>query len=423
MSESALYLDNAATSFPKPRAVYDAMVRYGTEVGASPGRGQYRASREGASIIRRCRERLATLLNAEDPGHIVFTLNTTDALNLAIKGVWRQWRLTRPGSPARIVTTAMDHNSVLRPLDALGAEGLEVVVVPADPVSGLVNPAAVARAIDGRTALVAVNMASNVGGTIQPVAEIALCCQAAGVPILVDAAQALGHLTVDVRVIGADFVAFPGHKGLLGPQGTGGLYVRPASASLLATTREGGTGSWSESRSQPESMPERFEAGSHNTVGIAGLGEAVQWVLDRGVGALRAHELSLIRLMLEGLRAGGCRHPGWEADGAGPLCGFRLLGPAEAERRVGVFGLVHDVLSPPEVAAGLESGFGVLARAGLTCAPLAHETFGSAAGGGACRLSIGPFVTEPDIERALTAIGKVGLSASGFARKTGHAVA
>lgn len=423
MSESALYLDNAATSFPKPRAVLDAMVRYGTEVGASPGRGQYRASREGAGIIRRCRERLATLLNAEDPGHIVFTLNTTDALNLAIKGVWRQWRLTRSGSPARIVTTAMDHNSVLRPLHALEAEGLDVVVVPADPVSGLVSPAEVARAIDGRTALVAVNMASNVGGTIQPVAEIALCCKAAGVPILVDAAQALGHLPLDVRAIDADFVAFPGHKGLLGPQGTGGLYVRPASALLLATTREGGTGSWSESRSQPESMPERFEAGSHNTIGIAGLGEAVQWVLDRGVGALRAHELSLIRRMLEGLRSGGCRHQGWEADGGGPLSRFRLLGPADAERRVGVFGLVHDVLSPAEVAAGLESGFGVLARAGLTCAPLAHETFGTAAGGGACRLSIGPFVTELDIERTLGALGKVGESAAGFARKTGHAVA
>lgn len=408
MSESALYLDNAATSFPKPRAVYDAMLRYGTEVGASPGRGQYRASREGAAIIWRCRERLAGLLNAEDPGQIVFTLNTTDALNLAIKGVARQRRLTRPGAPLRIVTTAMDHNSVLRPLDALAAEDVDVVVVPADPVSGLVSPAEVARAIDGWTALVAVNMVSNVGGTIQPIAEIAACCQRAGVPILLDAAQALGHLPVDVRAVGADFVAFPGHKGLLGPQGTGGLYVRPASASLLATTREGGTGSWSESRSQPESMPERFESGSHNTIGIAGLSEAVQWIRDRGVESLRAHELGLIRVMLEGLRGAGCRHPAWEAPGGGPLSAFRLLGPGDAESRVGVFALVHDVLSPAEVAAGLESGFGVLARAGLTCAPLAHETFGTSAGGGACRLSIGPFVTEANIERALVALRGVG---------------
>ncbi|MCE7974566.1 MAG: aminotransferase class V-fold PLP-dependent enzyme [Leptolyngbya sp. PLA1] len=408
MNESTLYLDNAATSFPKPRAVYDAMLRYGTEVGASPGRGQYRASREGAAIIRRCRERLAGLLNAEDPGHIVFTLNTTDALNLAIKGVARQWRLSRPGTRIRIVTTAMDHNSVLRPLDALAAEDVEVVVVPADPVSGLVSPASIAGAIDGVTALVAVNMASNVGGTIQPVAEIAATCRRAGVPILFDAAQALGHVPLDVRAVGADFVAFPGHKGLLGPQGTGGLYIRPGSASLLATTREGGTGSWSESRSQPESMPERFESGSHNTIGIAGLSEAVRWLLDHGVESMRAHELSLIRLMLEGLRAGGCRHAGWAAMNGGPLSGFRLLGPADATQRVGVFALVHDVLSPAEVAAGLESGFGVLARAGLTCAPLAHETFGTSAGGGACRLSIGPFVTGADIERALEALRGVG---------------
>lgn len=401
---TSLYLDNAATSFPKPPEVYDAMVRYGTEVGASPGRGQYGASREGARRLREGREAVCTLIGGEDPTHVIYTLNTTDALNLAIKGVVRAWRRANPGATPRLVTTVMDHNSVLRPFQALGDDGAEVRVVPADPQTGLIDPADVAREINGRTALVAVNMASNVAGTIQPVGTMGEACRARGVPFLVDAAQALGHVSVDVRAMPIDLLAFPGHKGLLGPQGTGGLYIRPGIASRVETTREGGTGSWSESPRQPDSLPERFEAGSHNTIGIVGLAEAVRWITSRGVAALRAHELALIRRMLGGLREGGVRAPGW--PGRGPLRAFRLLGPTQPEARVAVFSLVHDSLDAADLAAILESGFGVLARAGLTCAPLVHRLFESP--GGALRLSFGPFVTEADVERALLALRGAG---------------
>jgi cysteine desulfurase / selenocysteine lyase len=407
MRPTPLYLDNAATSFPKPPGVYEAMLAYGTGVGASPGRGQYAASREGARLIRECRERLARLINADDPASIVFTLNTTDALNIAIKGVARQRRLERPGAPVRMVTTAMDHNSVLRPLHALTDECIEVVRVGADPATGRVDPRAVAEAIDDWTALVAVNMVSNVGGTIQPIDEIARACRGRGVPLLADGAQALGHIPVDVRGLGIDLLAFPGHKGLLGPQGTGGLYIAPGVAERLATTREGGTGSWSESDAHPVAMPERFEAGSHNTIGLVGLSAAVAWMLERGVESLRAHEEGLIRCMLEGLRGGGCRHAHWPAAGDGPLSSFRLLGPTAVGERVAVFGLVHDTLSPAEVAAVLESDYGVQARAGLSCAPGAHEVFGTTAGGGAVRVSFGPFVSEEGVRRAIEALAGV----------------
>lgn len=405
-----LYLDNAATSFPKPPGVYEAMLRYGTTIGASPGRGHYAESREGARLIRQCRERICTLIHGEAPTHVVFTLNTTDALNLAIKGVVRAARRQRgPSAPLRIVTTAMDHNSVLRPLHALRDDGVEVVSADADPATGMVDPASVVRLIDAHTVLAAANMVSNVTGTIQPTAAIGEACRSRGVPFLADAAQALGHIPVDVQAMNIDLLAFPGHKGLLGPQGTGGLYVRPGILDRVATTREGGTGSWSESDAQPLTMPERMEAGSHNTIGIVGLGEAVGWVLGRGVASLRGHEEGLIDAMLDGLRAGGCRSPLW-ANTPGPLGALALHGPVQTDQRVGVFGLRHDTLDPAEVAAILEARFGILARSGLTCAPGAHRTFGTLASGGTFRVSIGPFVTPADVARLLDALACIGRS-------------
>lgn len=402
-----LYLDNAATSFPKPPGVVEAMVRYAREVGASPGRGQYAESREGARVLRRCRERLATLLNAEGPERIVFALNTSDALNLAIKGVFRAWRLgaTNSANAPTFITTAMDHNSVLRPFQALAEDGARLVHVRADPLGGVVSTADVVEAMDSckhAPLLVAANMASNVSGAIQPIAEIGRACRARGVLFLVDAAQALGHIPVDVQALHADLVAFPGHKGLMGPQGTGGLYIRPGVETRVATTREGGTGSWSEQDAQPPSMPERYEAGSHNTVGIAGLSEACAFILKQSVQAMRLHELDLIEAMLHGLHAAGVRNAGWPPID-GPCAELRLLGPVSPMERVGVFGLVHDRLDPAEMAVVLENDFGILARAGLTCAPRAHETFGTQIGG-SLRLSIGAFNTRADINRVLAAL-------------------
>jgi len=407
---SRIYLDNAATSFPKPPGVLDAMVRYATRVGASPGRGHYAESREGARLIRQCRDRLNTLINGESPDHVVFTLNTTDALNLAIKGIVRQRRLEHPNKPIHVVTTVMDHNSVLRPLAALAEEGVQVTYVPADPVTGLVDPASIAAALRLETVLVALVAASNVSGTIQPVGAVGRICRTVGTPFLVDAAQALGHIPIDVQDMQIDLLAFPGHKGLLGPQGTGGLYVRPAIEHLIATTREGGTGSWSEQDRHPDAFPERLEAGSHNTAGIVGLSEAVHWILDMGVDALRAHELGLITLMLDQLRCGGCGIGADPPGNDGPLSALRLLGPARADDRVGVFGLVHKTIDPAEFAAVLESEFGVLARSGLTCAPRAHASLfpsNPVRPAGSVRLSFGPFTTAEHVLLACEALHSV----------------
>ncbi|MEL7472740.1 MAG: aminotransferase class V-fold PLP-dependent enzyme [Planctomycetota bacterium] len=384
-----LYLDNAATSFPKPQRVHDAMLRYATEVGASPGRGSYAEAREGAAVLSDAREILCKLFNGASPDHVVFTLNTTDALNLAIKGVALD-RLSR-GERVRFVTTVMDHNSVLRPFNALRSLGVEWTCVPVDPETGLVEPSDIADAIDDDTALVAVVHASNVSGTLQPIGDVGAICRARGVPLLVDAAQSLGHVPVDVDAMGIDLLAFPGHKGLLGPLGTGGLYIRPGLEDQLALYREGGTGSVSELDTQPLDMPDRFEPGSHNTLGIAGLTAGIEWLLERGVEMIRSHERTLTSTLLVRLE----RVPG-----------LRVLGPSDLNHRVGVISATHEAIPAIEIAERLEREHGVLTRAGLHCAPRAHAAFGTTETG-ACRLSLGPFVTESDVERAGEAVASV----------------
>lgn len=412
-----LYLDNAATSFPKPAAVTEAMVRFATEVGASPGRGSYAESREAAGILRECRERVHRLIGGEGGAEqVVFALNTSDALNIAIKGVvgarlGAEAARQRAGEDARrihLVTTWMDHNSVLRPFNALReqwGDAVEVTFVPVDPHTGIVDPAAVAAAIRPETALVAAVHASNVTGSIQPVAEIGRVCRERGVLLLVDAAQSLGHIPVNVREMSIDLLAFPGHKGLLGPLGTGGLYIRPGVEQQMVTVREGGTGSVSERDVQPEWMPDRFEPGSHNTIGLAGLGEGAGWLLERGVGSVREHEEALMREFL------GVLTPVALAE-----AGLRLLGPREIDRRVGVFAFVHESIPSEAFAQRLEDEHGVLVRAGLHCAPLAHQTFGtdpeSASAPGAFRISFGPFVTGAHARFAAEAVLEVALRAN-----------
>jgi cysteine desulfurase / selenocysteine lyase len=294
-----LYFDNAATSFPKPPEVAAAMIRYATELGASPGRGAYRESIEAGRLVQQCRARLNTLINGQSPSHVVFTLNCTDAINLAIKGMARFHRRRR--EPMHVVTTWMDHNSILRPLHALAEEGVTQTRLACDPATGLVDPKHVAAAIRADTRLVAVIHGSNVSGTLQPIEAIGAICRARNVPLLVDAAQTIGHLPLDVQRMHIDLLAFPGHKGLLGPLGTGGLYIRPGLEQRIDSVREGGTGSVSERDTQPLELPDKYESGSANAVGIIGLSEGVKWILDRGVDSLWAHEQRLMQVMLDGL--------------------------------------------------------------------------------------------------------------------------
>ncbi|MBX3385058.1 MAG: aminotransferase class V-fold PLP-dependent enzyme [Phycisphaeraceae bacterium] len=392
------YFDNAATSFPKPPGVAEAVYRFMTENGA-PGRGLYAEARRAGGEIERCRERIARLVGLSSPRHVVFGHNTTDALNLAIKGVVAGVQ-RRHGRRARIVTSTFEHNSVLRPVNRLVELGLaEWTAVAVDPTSGVLDPADVDRAVRRTGAdLVAVNHASNVTGVVQPVGAIGKLCRETGALFVVDGAQSLGHVAVDMEEMGIDLLAFPGHKGLLGPQGTGGLCIRPGVEHRLDTIREGGTGNVSEQQTHPEMLPEKYEAGSHNAAGIAGLSEGVSWLLERGIDAVRAHEAATMRPLVEALERAEETLPG-----------LRPLGPVSVAGRIGVFSFTHETLSPAELSSILEMEYGILSRPGLHCAPLVHEAYGTAppVGQGACRLSLGPFVGEEDVRAAVGALRAV----------------
>ena len=399
-----LYFDNAATSFPKPARVLTAMQEYASSLGASPGRGAYREAREAGERLHTCRVRLATLLNAPSPYHIIFTLNTTDALNLAIHGLFR------PNQPNHAITTRMDHNSVLRPLNRLRSEALlEQTRVPVDPDTGIVDPEDIRRAIRPDTRFVAVVHASNVSGSIQPIAEIGAICREMAVPLIVDAAQSVGHIPVDVQAMNIDLLAIPGHKGLLGPLGTGALVIRPGLERSLRTLREGGTGSLSEHDIQPDTLPDKYEPGSHNAIGIIGLSAGVAWLLERSIEAIAAHEQELIEQFLRGIHSNSALN-----DPEALLPGLRLLGPRSIAQRTGVFSVTVDGLPPARLAQLLEDRYAILTRAGLHCAPLAHETFrtspehtGSAETAGATRFSLGPFLTPQDVRYATDALAEI----------------
>ena len=387
-----IYMDNAATSFPKPPRVLEAMQHYATELGASPGRGAYRESRETGRLMDACRERINTLLNGESADHVVFTLNTTDALNLAIRGI------VRPGD--HVVTTWLDHNSVLRPFNELvNRYDVEQTRVECDPVTGRVDPEDIRRAVRPDTRLIAVVHGSNVTGTLQPIREIGRIAREVAVPFLVDAAQTLGHVPIDVQADCIDLLAAPGHKGLLGPLGTGILYIRPGVEKNMSTYRQGGTGSVSEHDVQPDFMPDRFESGSHNAIGILGLSEGVRWLLDRGVENLWKHEQGLIRTMVEGLHH-------WNSGQL--LDGVTLYGPPGVNDRCGVFSVrIHGYDQPVTLSDTLEQEYGILTRSGIHCAPLAHKTVGTHHLAGTTRLSFGPFLTTQDVKYACDALADI----------------
>ena len=383
--DTRVYLDNSATSHPKPPAVLAAMQDYFTQVHASAGRGAYREAIASRRILEDCRDALRTLFHCGSNDHVVFALNGTDALNLALKGI------VRPGD--HVVTTCMDHNSVLRPLSALHEQqNVSWTALDVDPVTTRLDPAAVADALRPETRLVAINHASNVTGVLQPVEEIAVICRARGVLVLVDAAQSAGHVPLDFTSSPFDLLATPGHKGLLGPLGTGVLLIREGVDQHMRTVREGGTGSESEDTTQPTALPDRFEAGSHNAIGLAGLLAGVRWILERGVEGVRAHELALSSRMMGRLSA---------------IDGLRWFGPQECAHRVGVFSVRIEGIEPAEVSAQLESRFGVLSRSGLHCAPLAHRRIRTLRNGGTTRLSMGPFTTDADVDAVADALVQI----------------
>ncbi len=398
MTAPRFYMDNAATSFPKPEAVHEAMAHYAKNLGASPGRGAYFESREAGRLMNQCRTRINQLINGEKPEHVVFTLNTSDALNLGIRGILKP--LENRDKRQHVITSWMDHNSVLRPLNALSPHmKLDVTRLEADPATGLVDPADVQKALRPETRLIALVHGSNVTGTLQHVRQVGQIARAAGVPFLVDAAQSLGHVPIDVQADCIDLLAFPGHKGLLGPLGTGALYIRPGIEKQMATVREGGTGSISEQDVQPDFMPDRFEPGSHNAIGIIGLSEGVQWILNQGVAKLWEHQVTLMRIMLSGL------------NDEQKMPGLTLYGPKTIANRCAVFSVRVDGFDLPQSLSDvLEKEHGILTRSGIHCAPLAHRTFGTHTLGGMTRFSFGPFTQSADVHHAVDALSSICLA-------------
>lgn len=396
-----LYMDNAATSFPKPRAVHEAMMHFATKLGASPGRGAYAEAREAGRLMNQCRTRICKLIGADEskPEQMVFTLNTTDGLNIAIRGIVGHAiaNNTTAADKPHVITTWLDHNSVLRPLNALARnKNIEQTRIKCDPKTGLVDPQDIKQSIRPNTVLIAVVHGSNVTGTVQPIAAIGKIAREFDIPLLVDAAQTLGHMPLNVDDANIDLLAFPGHKGLLGPLGTGGLYIRPGIENKMITTKEGGTGSVSELDTQPDFMPDRFEPGSHNAIGIIGLSEGVQYILDKGINSIWEHEQGLMRMMIEGISEYGA------------MPGMTCYGPQGIKHRCGVFSVrVEGYHQPQTLSDVLENRYGILTRSGIHCAPLAHQTFGTHDLGGMTRFSFGPFLSTQDVKYASDALGQI----------------
>ena len=381
-----IYLDNAATSFPKPPAVAESIVDFLEHSAGNPGRSGHALAIAAQTVVASTRSQLAALFRVPDPARIVFALNATDALNMAL------WGLLRPGD--RVVTTSIEHNAVARPLHAMAERGIEVTRVACAP-DGTLDLDDLDRALrSGPVRLVVMCHASNVVGTILPAHEAAQRAHEHGALFLLDAAQTAGVLPIDVPEMGLDLLAFPGHKALLGPTGTGGLYVAPGVR--LSPLRQGGTGTRSEEERQPEELPAALESGTVNTVGIAGLGAALRYLQQRGQRAIRAHEVALTARLIDGLM---------------DIPGLRIHGTGDPARQVATVSLSLEGWEPVDVAAVLDSSFGIAVRSGLHCAPQAHRTLGTYPRG-TVRLSPGCFTTDDDVDQALAALGKLAGSAA-----------
>ena len=378
-----IYFDNAATSWPKPPGVAEAMVHFLNEVGANPGRSAHRLALKSGRIVYNAREAVAELFNAPDPLRVVFGSNATDALNLALRG------LLHPGH--HIITSSMEHNSVMRPLRALEQQGVEVTIVPCS-ARGFLDPADVEMAIRPNTRMIVLNHASNVVGTLLPVAEVGRIARRHGPLLLVDAAQTAGAYPIDVEADKIDLLAFTGHKSLLGPMGTGGLYIgERVNLRELEPLKRGGTGSRSELEEQPDFLPDMCESGTLNTVGIAGLLAGVRFVLERGVDEIRRHEVELTQRLIGGLTA---------------IPGVTVHGGHDARRQMATVSINIEGLSPSEVGLRLDEEYGILCRVGLHCAPAAHKTIGTFPVG-TVRFGLGAFNTQEEVDSAVAAVGEL----------------
>ncbi len=386
--ESIIYLDNAATSFPKPAEVHDFMSSFYRHFGVNPGRTGADMALKAEELIHSTRTRLTNFFNPslakagvkKDPNRLIFAANATAALNLLLQGTI--------SSGDHVVTTWTEHNSVIRPINHLVQRGAQATFVRPD-AEGYVDPQAIGAALRPNTKLVIVNHASNVTGVVQDAAAIGQVCREAGVPLALDTAQTAGVLPIDMAAWGVSFVAFTGHKGLFGPTGTGGLCV--ADDAEIASTLWGGTGVRSADPFHLEEFPYRLEAGTLNLLGIAGLAAGQDFLARRGIEAIYAHEMELLKILQEGLAE---------------IRGVKIHGTRRLDRRVATLSITVDNYDPSDVGTLLDVDHNILVRTGLQCAPLIHEHMGTAPRG-TVRFSLGPFNTAEHVEAAIRAVAAI----------------
>lgn len=380
MEKKMCYMDNAATSFPKPESVYQAVDNFNRNMGGNPGRGSNHQTMQAGSVVLDARDALARLFNIEDSMQIAFTSNVTEALNMGIKGLLKQGD--------HVITSSMEHNAVARPLYAMEKRGIEWTRVICAP-DGTLDPEDLRRAIRPNTRLICTLHASNLIGTIMPIKEIGTIAKEHGVLYMLDAAQSAGVLSIDVERDGIDILCFTGHKALMGPQGTGGIYLRPGLE--IDTMKEGGTGSASEELTHPYIMPDHLEAGTLNTPGIAGLLAGVQYIEQLGLEKIRCHEQELTGMLWDGLR---------EIDG------IKLYGLGDPTKQTAVIAFNINGMDCGDLSLHLDYEYNIISRSGVHCAPLAHTTIGTMEEG-ACRLSPGYFSTEEDIKYVISAVANI----------------
>jgi cysteine desulfurase family protein len=378
-----IYLDNAATSYPKPESVYQALDTFGRESLANPGRAGHKMALASERILEDARHLLNQLFHGKGPERFVFTLNCTDALNMAFKGV-----LTEGD---HVITTDLEHNSVSRPLRGMELAGrISLTRIPMDS-GGTIDPDAVRKAITRETQLIALTHASNVLGTIQPIAEVGRIAREHDVLFLVDAAQTAGVVPLDIQSMFIDLLAFPGHKSLLGPTGTGALYAGPRAR--VQPWREGGTGGDSASETQPCDLPYYLEGGTPNVLGIAGLAAGIRYVQERGLQAIHDQEMDLIDRLWGKLDE---------------LPSYQVFGHRDRGRRVATLSFRSEMLPAAEIGGILDQSFDIAIRPGLHCAPYIHRALGTFPDG-TVRVSPGPFSTIEDIDQLATALAEITL--------------
>ena len=377
-----IYLDNASTSFPKAPTVATAMSDYITNRGININRGSYALAYDVEDIIYTTRQRLHTLFNGHDPSHVIFTQNVTMSLNMVIKG------LLKAGD--HVLVSSMEHNAVMRPLTQLLDKGITFDTIPCDS-TGSIQMDSIEPLIRPNTVALIINHASNVCGTIQPLESIGPICKAHNLQFIVDAAQTAGVIPIDVKACHIDALCFTGHKGLLGPQGIGGIILTKEMAQNLTPLIAGGTGSFSHLETMPTHMPDAFESGTLNLPGIIGLNEGLAYIESQGMENIHNHELALTQAFLEGLQS---------------IDGINIVGKQNIQDRTAVVSITIDGMDPANIAYELESTYHIMTRVGLHCAPRAHQTLRTYPEG-TVRFSFGYANTHKDVESALSALNTI----------------